>query len=118
MNAQSRLGYAFLFLGFVMIVFAVVQLVFVFTGTISPVSLFEFQASDFAIDGEVLFPQLPSSLTNDMKVELFPVELINSGFNIGANCIFMSLIIFAGSRIAGIGTQLVRSIEVKLKTNE
>ena len=114
----KKSGYILLSAGIFMIILAVIQVIFVFTANVDPVSLFSFKASDFAIDGAVLFPQLPSNLTKNMSVEIFPADLINKSLNLGANTILMSIIIFAGSKIASIGAQLLRPVNVKLKTNE
>lgn len=117
MEGSKKIGYALLAIGLVMILASVIELILVFTSSIHPVKLFSFNKSDFAIDGSVLFPQLPSNLTKDLKVELFPAELINKSMNLGATTILMSLIIFAGSKVSGIGVTLLRPVYVKMKEN-
>ncbi len=114
----KRTGYALLALGLIMILGAVIQMLMVFSGNISPVGLFSFSNSDFAISGASLFPQLPSNLTKDLKVEIFPAELVNTVLNLALNAMLMSIIIIAGGKIASLGTQLLRPVYVKMKTNE
>ena len=111
----KRTGYILLGTGLVLIVGSLIQIAFVFTSTIQPIQMFSFLASDFALDGEVLFPQLPSNLTRGMQVEIFPAELINTVLNLGINTMFVVLLIFAGSKIASLGVQLLRPIYVKQK---
>jgi len=111
----KRTGYIILFAGIILILIGLIQGGLVLTGYLKPAGLFNFSSSDFAIDGEVLFPQLPNSLTNGLKVELFPASLINSVLNLGANTSLVLLFIFAGGKIATVGTQMLRPIYIKQK---
>lgn len=114
----KRIGYILLGVGILMIVGSVIQIVMVYTGGLRPAQLFTFNSSDFAIDGEVLFPQLPANLTREMKVEVLPAELLNKLLNLGANTALVGMIIFAGSKIASIGTQILRPVYIKKKVDE
>jgi len=110
----KKIGYAFLGLGVIMILGAVIQMIFVFTSVIDPVGLFSFKNSDFAIDASTLFPQLPSDLTKGLKVEILPAELINKALNLSMNTVLMSIIMLAGSKVASIGVNLLRPVYVKM----
>jgi len=112
----KKIGYSLLVLGIFLILAALIQITLVFTGSLKPLGFFSFSSSDFAIDGSVLFPQLPQSLTNNMKVEIFPAELINTVLNLGVNTVLVFLFITAGGKISGIGAQLL--CPVYLKKNE
>lgn len=109
----KKTGYILLGLGLTFILGALVQIFLVLNGRLKPVGVFNFNSSDFAIDGQVLFPQLPANITNDLQVELFPAELINTSLNLGFNTAFVFILIFAGGKIAGIGTSLLRPIYLK-----
>ncbi len=117
-SSIKKTGYALLVAGIIMIVGSILQVVLVFTAVIEPVQLFSFESSDFAIDGKILFPQLPESLTRGMRVEILPADLINTVLNLGANSALVGLIIFAGGKISSIGTQLLRPVYVKVKQDE
>ncbi len=106
----SKTGYTILFIGLGLIFIALIQITLVVTGVIKPLPLFSFNASDFAIDGQVLFPQLPSALTEGLKVELFPADFINGVLNLSANTLLVFVFIFAGGKVASIGAQLLRPI--------
>lgn len=113
----SKTGYIILFVGLGLIFTALTQITLVILGIIKPFSLFSFKASDFAIDGGVLFPQLPSTLTRDLKVELFPADFINGILNLSANTLLIFIFIFAGFKVASIGVQLLRPIYIKSKND-
>lgn len=113
-NTLEKIGYSLLALGVIMILGGVAQILLVFTGNLDPISLFSFKSSDFAIDASVLMPQLPSNLTDGLKMEILPAGLINTVLNLSMNTIFMSLIIFAGGKISTIGTNLLRPVYVKM----
>jgi len=110
----KRFAFGLIILGLIIIILAIVEMILIFANIIHPVQLFSFTNKDFAIDGTVLFPQLPKSVTSGMKVTFFPSELINRVLNYGLNTMLMTFIIFAGSKISGIGVQLLRP----LKNNE
>jgi len=111
----KKTGYLLLGAGLLLIIGSIVQITLVFTSTVKPIQMFSFLASDFALDGSVLFPQLPSNLTRGMQVEILPAELINTVLNLGINTMFVALLIFAGSKIGSLGVQLLRPIYVKAK---
>lgn len=113
-NTLEKIGYSLLALGVLMILGGVVQMLLVFTGNLDPFSLFTFKSSDFAIDASVLMPQLPSNLTDGLKMEILPAGLINAVLNLSMNTVFMSIIMFAGGKIATIGTNLLRPVYVKM----
>ena len=112
----KRNGYILLGVGIFLIMASLTQITMVFTGNLAPLGLFSFDSSDFAIDGSVLFPQLPSSLTEGVRVELFPAELINTMLNLSINSILVFLFMTAGGKIASIGTQLLRPVYIKQKS--
>lgn len=111
-----KTGYALLAVGVFLILVAIIQITLVFTGILKPIGFFSLNASDFALDGRTLFPQLPRAMTSGMKVELFPAELINTSLNLGINTILVFLFMTAGGKIAGIGTQLLRPVYIKQKS--
>ena len=109
----KKTGYLLLGAGLLLIIGSIVQITLVFTSTVKPIQMFSFLASDFALDGSVLFPQLPSNLTRGMQVEILPAELINTVLNLGVNTVLVFLFITAGGKISGIGAQLLRPVYLK-----
>lgn len=106
----KKTGYVLLIAGLVLIIGALVQILLVYTNNVSPIEIFKLNSSDFAIDGQALFPQLPANLTKDLRVELIPAQLINTSLNLGFNTLLCFVFIFAGSKIAGIGVNLLRPV--------
>lgn len=114
----KKTGYLLLGLGILIIIAGLVQTILVFTGNLRPIQLFSFTASDFAIEGSVLFPQLPSNLTDGMKVEIFPAQLINNVLNLSMNTALVFIVMMAGGKISGIGAQLLKPIVIKNKNEQ
>lgn len=101
--SEKVIGYSLLVVGIIIIVFAAVNILAVFTGQAQPVQLFNF--SPMAI-----------ALAPGMKpVELFSARDLNQTANITAQLFFMGFIASIGQKLASLGVQLVRPIVVKFK---
>lgn len=114
-------GYVLLYGGIVLMIFSLFSLVFVFTGRAEPIQIFHMKG--LSIDSSALTPQIDTSslpgfnMPTQMKVakpiEIFPAEDLNRSANIFAHLMFMGFLLSVGSKIATIGTNLLRPIVVK-----
>lgn len=95
-------GYLFIAVGVGLIAFAALSVYFVFTGRATPFALFNFDGVSIALD-----PKLP-------EVEVFPADMLNSTTNTLAHLFLMGFIASVGTKIASLGTNLVRPIIVKV----
>lgn len=101
--SEKVIGYALLIVGVIVIVFAAVSVVTVFTGHAQPVQLFNFSAMSIAL--------APGA----KPVELFSARDLNQTANITAQLFLMGFIAGIGEKLASLGVQLVRPIVVKAK---
>lgn len=116
-------GYILLAAGVMSIIFAALSVYSVFTKKSKPVQLFNFEG--ISLDVSQLAGQLPQELPDNLppnvslpKAELIPASVLNESSNIFAHVFLMGFIASAGQKIASLGTQLVRPINVKLRTKE
>lgn len=117
------MGYLLLTIGIVTIVFSAIDVYQVFTKQKAPIQLFNFQG--VSIDPSAYAPQIevPAGMESfvqqqpkgNQKVELLPADLINLSSNLFAHIMLMGFIASIGSKLASLGTQLVRPIVVKLR---
>lgn len=114
-------GYALLFAGIAIMVFALFNIIFVFTSRAQPIQLFHLKG--ISIDSSALTPQVDMSKFSELNIpqqkqvvkplEIFPAEDLNRSANIFAHLMFMGFILSVGSKISTLGTNLLRPIIVK-----
>lgn len=118
---EKVLGYLLIVAGLMAIVYAVLNLFSVFSGKSRPVQLFKF--SGISLDAAQLVPQnLPPEASEfiqeqpsgSQQAEIIPANVLNQTSNIFAQLLLMGFLASAGQKVASIGTQLVRPINVKL----
>lgn len=114
--SEKLIGYLLLGIGVFVILFSGISVFAVFTKSIKPVQLFSFEgvSIDTAnIIGNAL--PLPRQTAAPAKTELLPSNVLNDTSNVFAHVILMGFVASLGGRIASLGVQLLRPIEVKLK---
>ena len=114
---EKTVGYALLAIGVAIILIAAVSVLLVFTKTINPVQLFNFQG--VSLDLSSLVPSLPGTKpAAPATTELLPSNVLNDTSNVFAHVFLMGFIASIGGRIATLGVQLLRPVEVKVRTKE
>ncbi len=121
--SEKIVGYLLISCGVMAIIFSVLNIYSVFTGKTRPVQVFNF--SGISLDASQFLPQdLPSEASQlvkpeaTQKAEIIPANIINDSSNIFAHLLLMGFLASAGSKVALIGTMLVRPINVKLRNKE
>lgn len=104
--SEKVTGYTLLIIGLIVIVFAAVSAYQVFTGTVQPLPVIN--ASGIALDMASLAPGQKGSM------ELFSAKDLNLVSNLTVHYLLMTFLVTVGSKIAGLGIQLLRTIEVKV----
>lgn len=119
---EKVVGYILLIVGIVVMTYAAVSVIGVFTNRSKPVDVFAL--SGISLDlGKIAGSDLPSAQGQkldraDTKTEIFGPEMVNTPMNLVAHLLFMGFLATVGFKIASLGTMLVRPIKVKLKTSE
>lgn len=119
---EKILGYILITIGVFIILFSGFNIHQVFTKQILPVQFFNFNG--ISLDAtQLLAGSLPAELNqnlpkNGSKMEIIPGNIINDNSNLFAHLLIVGVFINVGYKLASIGTQLVRPINVKLKTQE
>jgi len=116
---EKIVGYILLVFGILIIVISATSVVMVFTRKAPAVKLFQFKGLSMDL-GSALTAGLPAELTGSLKptsapTELVPPEMVNDTANVAAHLFLMGFLASIGQKIASLGVQLVRPIEVKLK---
>ena len=121
--SEKIVGYLLISCGVMAIIFSVLNIYSVFTGKTRPVQVFNF--SGISLDTSKFLPQdFPSQASqlvkpeSTQKAEIIPANIINDSSNIFAHLLLMGFLASAGSKVALIGTMLVRPINVKLRNKE
>jgi hypothetical protein len=119
--SEKVTGYILLASGIAIILFSMFSLIFVFTKRAEPIQLFNLKG--ISLDASSLTPQMDLSNVPGVKIpqktqkpppiEIMPAESINFSANIFAHLMFMGFLISVGSKIATLGTNLLRPIIVK-----
>jgi hypothetical protein len=116
---EKILGYILIVFGILAILYSSMSVYDVFTKKSRPVRLFSF--SGISMDASKLFGgNLPPGVTlpQNAAMEVMPPEIINDTSNIFAHVVLMGFLASAELKLATIGTQLVRTITVKVKQKE
>ncbi len=117
---EKVLGYTLLALGIMIIIFSCISVWSVFTKRSKPVALFNLKG--ISIDTSQMMPPeyviAAKQAGRVLKQEIISGEMLNETSNIFAHLLFMGFIASIGAKLATIGTQLIRPIQIKLKTAE
>jgi hypothetical protein len=117
---EKILGYILIFVGIAAILYSSVSVYDVFTKKSQPAILFSFPGISLDPSQLMAGANLPQGVTlpAGAKMEIMTPEMINTTSNIFAHVVLMGFLASAGLKLATIGTQLVRTIEVKVKAKE
>jgi hypothetical protein len=108
------IGILLLVFGIVLIGFATFNIYQVFTGQAQSINLFS--SNGISLDLKQLVPS-GDSIANS-RLELLSADSLNKTFNLSFHLLLMGFVSSAGFKLASLGNQLLRPIEVHLKTIE
>jgi hypothetical protein len=115
-------GHILLLLGIGIMFFCVINVAMVLTNKIKPFSYFNLNPTqDISLDLNNIVKQIPVGDKNIVspgitlpKVNIIPFETLNQILNISNHLLLMTFILGFGFRLASLGVQLARPINVKL----
>lgn len=110
--SEKIIGWLLTLLGLFIIIAAGINAYTTFTGSSAYITPFSF--NDILISPTQLF-QGDTSQLNAEPIPLVEAEMINKPLNLTAHIILLGFLASIGTRIAMIGAQLVRTINVELK---
>jgi hypothetical protein len=120
MNGMSEklVGYILLSAGILIILGSVLNVYQVFNKQASAVNLFSFPGISIDL-GKVVASQLPKDVTLPqgaaMQQEIIPAKMLNESANIAAHLFLMGFVASAGYKIASLGVEILRPIQVKVR---
>lgn len=120
--SEKLTGYLLLIGGVGIILYSLWNVERVFTGKASAPSVFQFPA--VTIDAsQAIANSLPSGMRNQItlpesKVELLPSAMINEIANVTGHVVLMSFMGGVGFKLASLGIQLLRPIEVRVSAKK
>ncbi len=120
-------GYLLLVVGLTIMIVAVINIFMVFTNKTKPFSVFNISSSS-SLNINDIISQLqknnptasPSASNNTIappKIDILPPEVLNQTLNLSTHFFLMSFILGFGYKLANLGVQLIRPINVKLKSH-
>ena len=123
---EKRTGYIMLGIGILIMIFASIQIVLVFTGKAVPMPLFEASQENSGFDLDGLLKQIqqtspyqvPTAGTAPQTtptVSLMDTNSINKALNLMVYYFIMQILLGLGYKLASLGVQLIRPIEVVMK---
>lgn len=123
--SEKIIGYILLVVGIMIILTSAISTYSVYTKKNEPVKLFSFRSISLNTN-EIIAANLPVEMsgllaqqpTQVQQTELIPAEMLNETTNVFAHLFLMGFIASVGYKIATLGTQLIRPIVVKMRTNE
>jgi hypothetical protein len=115
---ERTLGYLMFFFGLAVIVLSCFSVFMVFTAKMLPVRLFS--STGFYLDTNILISanylrELPGAPL-PKTIELVPADVINQVSNLTAHLILMTFVAGIGYKLALLGVQLLRPIQVNLRS--
>ncbi|MBP9691437.1 hypothetical protein KBD81_05150 [Candidatus Woesebacteria bacterium] len=130
---EKAIGYSLLTIGILLMIFAVIQIIFVFTGKSEPAQVFSYkepekvQVIDTPIDQEALLRQLKSGglsglmgsgVAGDLSGFGIDPEMINKTINLTIYYFIMQFLMGFGFKLSTLGVQMLRPLTVVVKRNE
>lgn len=121
-SSDKDFGYALLAIGLLMIVVPVLLVVLVFTGQVKPLTVLSAEAPTIRIPTAKSTIQIPGVLEklgfsigqkdspDYVTQEIIPQQVFSFYMNAGIFYLLMLFIASAGSKIAGIGTKLIKDV--------
>ncbi len=116
--SEKVTGYLMLVVGLLVIFAAVFSVYQVFTKQAMPINLFSFPGISIDLS-KVVASQLPQDVSlpqgTQMQQEVIPSKMINDSANIAAHLFFMGFVASAGYKVASLGVEMLRPIQVKVR---
>lgn len=122
---ERTTGYSLIIIGIIIMIFATIQIISVFTGRANPISFFQYEeksSSNSNLDVNSLLNQLQKSsevsglnIDSTPNFQLFDPKLINQILNLAVYYLIMQFLLSLGFKFASLGVQLVRPIHVNMK---
>ena len=113
MSLERIVGYVLLALGIVVMVFAAIQIVMVFTNKANPIEFFTSES--------IIMQQVESEDIGGGSLsipQLIDPELLNNVLNMAVYFLIMNFLLGLGFKIANLGVQLVRPIKIEVRNNQ
>lgn len=121
--SEKITGYSLLSTGLIIMIFATIQIIFVFTGKAKPIELFQYEEQKQTVSSELdlnsLLSQLQAGQTSNAgslpSLPFLDPDTINKSLNLIVYYLIMQFLLGLGYKLASLGTQLIRPINVILK---
>ncbi|MDA1316700.1 MAG: hypothetical protein O3B87_01595 [bacterium] len=127
MSSERIVGYILLGLGILVMIYAAIQIIMVFTNKAEPLEFFTSKPIvQEATNSEELsdliqenpFAALSSSGASLPTPQLIDPQMLNGVLNMSVYFLIMHFLLGLGFKIANLGVQLVRPIRVEVKNNQ
>ena len=112
--SEKIVGYALLFLGLLLILITLISGYNLFTKATQPIQFFKFDEIAITIPNSVE----TSGTQLDLSQKITLPNTIEGPLNMATHLFFLSFFVSVGAKIASVGTQLIRPIVVKAKSEE
>lgn len=121
---EKIIGYSFLIIGIIIIIYSAISVYSVFTGKKQAYPLFDFKSISLNTSNLINqnlpaeIQQLLSQTSSSQQTEIIPAAALNNSSNIFAHLILMGFMATIGFKISSLGIMLIRPIKVKLNQKE
>lgn len=125
--SEKVTGYLLLIVGLTIMVIAVINIFMVFTNRTKPFSVFKISSSSSLNINDIISqfqknnlsasPSATNQTITPPKLDILPPEVLNQTLNLSTHFFLMSFILGFGYKLANLGVQLIRTINVKLKSH-
>lgn len=122
---EKKVGYFLLIAGIILMVFAAVQMVLIFTGNVKPVNYISGVTQANSSDKEnnegedplsnLVLGNLLGGENGSMTPQIIDTKMIENSLNIMIQYFIMQFILSFGYKIANLGSSLIRPINVVVK---
>lgn len=122
---ERTTGYSLLILGIVIMIFATFQIISVFTGKANPIPLFQVEEvvdeKESSSSSNIFLDQLQNFSGQNINIDQLPrmqiidPAVLNRILNLTVYYLIMQFLLGLGYKLASLGTQLVRPIQVQMK---
>lgn len=115
--SEKVIGYSLLALGIILILAPAYSVFSIFTRASNPIQFF--RTAGISLDlGQIVSASLPAGYQTGKNIsttqEIIPASLINDSANLFTHVFLMGFIASIGYKLASLGIQLLRPIQVKL----
>jgi hypothetical protein len=119
---ERKLGYSLLVIGIILMVAAIYYVYLLFTNKVAAFEVYRPEVTNTKqqpvnIQNLLTDPQALAQMQSNMIQQIVEKQL-NKTINLGSSIFLMYLIMLLGYRLSSLGVQLVRPINVKLRTKE